>query len=58
MVRDAGTITAEHATTRVARLYGWVRGGADIRSTLGATVEVLLADGSLISVGGELSVPS
>lgn len=58
MVPDAGTITAEHATTHVARLYGWARGGADIRSTLGATVEALLTDGRLIRVGGELSVPS
>ncbi|MDN5856723.1 MAG: DUF3320 domain-containing protein, partial [Actinomycetia bacterium] len=50
MIRDAGTITAEDATTHVARLYGWARGGADIRSTLGATVEALLTDGRLIRV--------
>lgn len=58
LIRDAGGITADEATTHVTRLYGWARVGSEIRSTLGATVEKLLADDRLVRVGGELSVPT
>ncbi|MDN5852568.1 MAG: DUF3320 domain-containing protein [Actinomycetia bacterium] len=58
LVRDAGSITADDATVNVARLYGWARVGSEIRSTLDATTEKLLADGRLVSADGDLSVPS
>jgi hypothetical protein len=47
LVRDAGGITADELTTRVARLYGWTRRGPEISTRLHALVARLVDNGTL-----------
>jgi hypothetical protein len=47
LVSDAGGISYEELTTRIARLYGWNRRGPDITNRMNTVVDRLLADGAL-----------
>ena len=57
LVRDAGGITHDELTTRVARLYGWTRRGPDIATRLHTLVTGLLAKGILSGNEHNLTVP-
>lgn len=52
LLRDAGTTPKAELITAVARIFGWTRTGADIKSRLDEVVEQLVAD-SEITYGDE-----
>jgi hypothetical protein len=56
LVRDAGGITHDELTTRVARLYGWTRRGPDIATRLHTLIARLLANGTLAGNEDHLTV--
>ena len=58
LVRDAGGITHDELTTRVARLYGWTRRGPDINSRLHTLIARLVANGTLTGNEQNLTAPS
>jgi len=58
LVRDAGGITHDELTTRVARLYGWTRRGPDISTRLHALIARLTANGTLTGNEHNLTAPS
>ena len=58
LVRDAGGITHDELTTRVARLYGWTRRGPDITTRLHTLITRLLTDGTLTGNEHNLTAPS
>ena len=58
LVRDAGGITHDELTIRVARLYGWTRRGPDISTRLHTLIARLIANGTLTSNEHNLTVPS
>jgi very-short-patch-repair endonuclease len=47
LVRDAGGITGDELSTRIARLYGWTRRGPDITARMDTLISALLATGTL-----------
>ena len=47
LVRDAGGITCDELSTRIARLYGWTRRGPDITTRMDTVISALLAAGTL-----------
>src|SRR5579864_1578672 len=55
LVRDAGSITEDELTTRVARLFGWSRRGPDIAKALGIVVKAGIHSGSLVLDGAMLT---
>ena len=58
LVRDAGGITHDELTSRVARLYGWTRRGPDITTRLHTPHYELLTDGTLTGDEHNLTTPS
>ena len=58
LVRDAGGISHDELTTRVARLYGWTRRGPDISTRLHTLIARLVANGTLTGNEQNLTVPS
>jgi Protein of unknown function (DUF3320) len=57
LVRDAGGISHDELTTRVARLYGWTRRGPDISTRLHELIARLLANGTLTGNEHHLTKP-
>jgi hypothetical protein len=57
LVRDAGGISHDELTTRVARLYGWTRRGPDISTRLHTLIARLLDDGTLTGNEHNLTKP-
>jgi hypothetical protein len=58
LVRDAGGITSDELTTRVARLYGWTRRGPDITTRLHNLIASLLNNGTLTGDEHNLASPA
>ena len=58
LVRDAGGISHDELTTRVARLYGWTRRGPDISTRLHTLIARLLTNGTLTGNEHNLTTPS
>ena len=58
LVRDAGGITHDELTIRVARLYGWTRRGPDITTRMHTLITRLLANGTLTGNEHNLTAPS
>jgi hypothetical protein len=58
LVRDAGGITHDELTTRIARLYGWTRRGPDISTRLHTLIARLIADGILTGNEHNLTAPT
>ena len=58
LVRDAGGITSDELTTRVARLYGWTRRGPDITTRLHNLIASLLDNGTLTGDEHNLASPA
>ena len=58
LVRDAGGISHDELTTRVARLYGWTRRGPDISTRLHTLIAGLVANSALTGNEHNLTVPS
>jgi len=50
LVQEARSIDREELTTRVARLFGWARRGADIGRSLDEAVDSLVAEGALTEI--------
>lgn len=56
-VRDAHTIGADELATRVARIFGWSRRGADIQSAIDKALAATMATGAIVSsANGALSL--
>ena len=56
LVRDAGGISRDALTARVARLYGWTRRGPDITARLHTLIDRLLADSALTGNADNLTL--
>lgn len=57
LTRDAGGISQDELSTRVARLYGWSRRGSDITARLDGVIEKLLDDSWLAGTTDNLTAP-
>jgi hypothetical protein len=57
LTRDAGGISQDERSTRVARLYGWSRRGPDITTRLLGLIAKLLDEGLLTGTKDNLTAP-
>lgn len=55
LVQDAGGVSEDELTTRVARLYGWTRRGPDITARMRALIRTLRDKGDLSGSDDTLS---
>jgi hypothetical protein len=56
LLRDAGATATTELVTAVARIFGWTRTGADIKSRMDEVIERLLADDEITYEKGYLSL--
>jgi hypothetical protein len=56
LIRDAGGVSRDELTTRVARLFGWARRGPDVTARMDALINVLLERGYLFGTDDNLTL--
>ena len=56
LVQDAGGVSQDELTTKVARLYGWTRRGPDITARMHALITLLREEGTLSGSDDNLSL--
>ncbi|MDD4866608.1 MAG: DUF3320 domain-containing protein [Mycobacterium sp.] len=55
LLRDAGRTARTELVTAVARIFGWMHTGADIKSRIDGVIEHLVADNEIVDEEGHLS---
>jgi hypothetical protein len=56
LLRDTGTTPKTELITAVARIFGWTRTGADIKTRMDEVIEQLVADNEITDEDGQLSL--
>ena len=56
LLRDTGTTPKTELITAVARIFGWTRTGADIKSRMDDVIEQLVADNEITDEDGQLNL--